>query len=198
MVEIAITAVNLGRADKGIIYKVRLSSCLTFINSTVSKFTYEAFASSRRPAPRTRAIVPFHPKVPMIPSTDGIIPQNSGYYPAQSSVYPISPATRPASASKSPRREYKLTEKEKELKALWEAQEAEKNIKNKIENVRVTYIENLRGPIAYMIIGTLSIIIIITLLIKIIYFKKRDIRKTEIDIEHKLQSGDHVVHTFNS
>ena len=55
----------------------------------------------------------------------------------------------------------------------------------------------IRGPIAYMIIGVLLMVTVITILIKIIYFKKRQIRKTEKDIQKKL-SDDNTVHQFNS
>jgi len=88
----------------------------------IFQFTYEAFAA-RRPG-RTRAIVPFHPKVPILPAAgpgSGLVyPQTSGNFGV---LYPVplpglppltgisGPVPKPAGSSKSPRKEYQLTEK---------------------------------------------------------------------------------------
>ena len=131
---------------------------------------------------------------------------------------PISPV-RPAGSSKAarPTKTYTLSEKvsigsqsvrsnqkflififqEKELKEKWEAESALKASKKASQKEKEEYMLKIRGPIAYMIIGVLLMVTVITILIKIIYFKKRQIRKTEKDIQKKL-SDDNTVHQFNS
>jgi len=193
MVEIAITAVQLGRKDKGIIYK----------------FTYEAIPGTKRspavsPAGqsmsiRNRQILPhqnvqnqdqhYDPVGVKYPTIDMDYSEDFSFGP---------PLVRPAGSSKKPRPQnnYKLTSKELEMKELFKRQKLERE-KTKEETQFNEKRSSIFGPVFYMIAGIMAMIISISCMFKIIYCKKKQIQKTEKDIEQKLSNAE-TVHTFRS
>lgn len=172
MVEIAMTAVNLGNKNKGILYK----------------FVYEVIPP-RRMRQNPALIRPSMMSVSASMSDS-----------MQSTMPMLNQAVRPAGANKTPRKTYQLTAKERELKAKWDAEKEAKELIKEEQNQAEEDLAKLQGPILYMIVGIVCMLIAISAVIKIILCGKGRTKQPQAPTTTESMAAkladDNKTHTF--